>query len=97
MLAMKYVPNDDEVNVGERVVTSGMDRIFPRDLPVGTITEVKPGNSFKQIRVKPAANLEKLEEVLVLLTLHPLKGSDSLVPAPPATAAASNPPPVANP
>jgi rod shape-determining protein MreC len=97
MLAMKYVPNDDEVNVGERVVTSGMDRIFPRDLPVGTITEVKPGNSFKQIRVKPAANLEKLEEVLVLLTLHPLKSSDSLVPAAPATAAASNPPPVANP
>lgn len=100
MLAMKYVPNDDEVNVGERVVTSGMDRIFPRDLPVGTITEVKPGNQFKQVRVKPAANLEKLEEVLVLLTLHPLKGNDSpapAAPAKPATAAASNPPPVANP
>lgn len=99
MLAMKYVPNDDEVNVGQQVVTSGMDRIFPRDLPVGTITEIKPGKDFKQIRVKPAANLERLEEVLVLLTLHPLKGSDSApaAPAKPSTAAASNPPPVANP
>lgn len=29
LLTMKYVPNDDAVNVGERVVTSGMDRIFP--------------------------------------------------------------------
>jgi rod shape-determining protein MreC len=73
LLAMKYVPNDDTVNLGERVLTSGMDRIFPRDLPVGTIAEIKPGNPFKQIRVKPAANLERLEEVLVLLTLHPLE------------------------
>jgi rod shape-determining protein MreC len=73
LLTMKYVPNDDPVNLGERITTSGMDRIFPRDLPVGTIAEIKPGNPFKQIRVKPAANLERLEEVLVLLTLHPLE------------------------
>ena len=96
MLAMKYVPNDDDVNVGQRVVTSGMDRIFPRDLPVGTITEVKPGNQFKQIRVRPAANLEKLEEVLVLLTLHPLREPDTVA-VKPAGDAASNSPPVANP
>jgi rod shape-determining protein MreC len=73
LLFMKYVPNDDNVNNGEHVVTSGMDRIFPRDLPVGTIVDIKPGNPFKQIRVRPAANLERLEEVIVLLTLHPLE------------------------
>lgn len=73
LLVMKYVPNDDSVNVGERVVTSGMDRIFPKDVPVGTVTEIKPGNPFKFIRVRPAANLERLEEVIVLLTLHPLE------------------------
>jgi rod shape-determining protein MreC len=73
LLFMKYVPNDDSVNNGEHVVTSGMDRIFPRDLPVGTIVDIKPGNPFKQIRVRPAANLERLEEVIVLLTLHPLE------------------------
>jgi rod shape-determining protein MreC len=73
LLTMKYVPNDDTVNAGEHVVTSGMDRIFPRDLPVGTVTDVKPGNPFKHIRVRPAANLERLEEVLVLLTLEPLE------------------------
>jgi rod shape-determining protein MreC len=75
LITMKYVPNDDEVSVGQRVITSGMDRIFPRDLPVGTIADIKPGNPFKQIRIKPAANLEKLEEVLVLLTLRPLDTS----------------------
>src|SRR5256884_8298412 len=73
LLVMKYVPNDDEVNLGERVITSGMDRIFPRDLPVGTVTEIKAGNPFKQIRVKPSANLERLEEVLVLPSLRPLE------------------------
>jgi rod shape-determining protein MreC len=82
LLVMKYVPNDDSVNSGERVVTSGMDRIFPRDLPVGTIAEIKPGNPFKQIRVRPAANLERLEEVFVLLTLKPLEMKpDSAAPA----------------
>jgi len=73
LLIMKYIPNDDNVNSGERVVTSGMDRIFPRDLPVGTIAEIKSGNPFKQLRVKPAASLERLEEVFVLLTLKPLE------------------------
>ena len=98
LIAMKYVPNDDDVSVGARVVTSGMDKIFPRDLPVGTIAEVRPGNPFKQIRIKPAANLEKLEEVLVLLTLHPLKQNDSAAAPPPSpTAANSAPAQVANP
>ncbi len=73
LLAMKYVANDDVVNVGERVVTSGMDKIFPRDLPIGIITEIKAGSPFKSIRVRPAANLERLEEVIVLLTLQPLQ------------------------
>jgi rod shape-determining protein MreC len=93
LLAMKYVANDDEVKAGERVVTSGMDRIFPRDLPVGTVAEVKAGNPFKQIRIRPAANLERLEEVIVLLTLRPLeiKKDSATVTAPAAAPAAVTP------
>ena len=94
LLVMKYVPNDDTVNLGERVITSGMDRIFPRDLPVGTVAEIKPGNQFKQIRVKPAANLERLEEVLVLLSLRPLemKNEENTGEPPPPAPGAPNPP-----
>lgn len=92
LLAMKYFPNDDDVSVGARVVTSGMDHIFPRDLPVGTITEVKAGNPFKQIRIKPAASLEKLEEVLVLLTLRPLKEPEPVAVKPAAPEAANSAP-----
>jgi rod shape-determining protein MreC len=96
LLVMKYVANDDTVNPGERVVTSGMDRIFPRDLPVGTVAEIKPGNPFKQIRIKPAANLERLEEVLVLLSLHPLEMKNEAAPAqaqPPAPRGVATPSP----
>jgi cell shape-determining protein MreC len=45
-----------------------MDKIFPRDVPIGTVLDVKQGNPFKQIRVKPAVRLDRLEEVIVLLT-----------------------------
>jgi rod shape-determining protein MreC len=92
-LNMKYVGNDDEVAIGSRVVTSGMDRIFPKDLPVGTITQVKPGGQYKQIRVRPSANLEKLEEVLVLLTTDPL-AMRADVPAPSNGDSATTPAPV---
>jgi rod shape-determining protein MreC len=94
LLVMKYVPNDDTVNVGERVITSGMDRIFPRDLPVGTVAEIKSGNPFKQIRIKPAANLERLEEVLVLQSLRPLetKKEENSAEAKPSTPRAATPP-----
>src|ERR1700686_925068 len=73
LLSMKYIPTDETVTVGEHVVTSGMDRIFPRDLPVGVVTEIKTARPFQQVRGRPAANLQSLEEVIVLLTLHPLE------------------------
>lgn len=91
LLLMKYVPNDDVVNVGERVVTSGMDKIFPRDLPIGTITDIKPGNPFKTIRIRPSANLERLEEVIVLLTLKPLQMNQEPEADKPSSTAATKP------
>jgi rod shape-determining protein MreC len=72
MLSMSYVAAEETVNPGERIVTSGMDKIFPRDVPIGMVLEVKQGNPFKQIRVKPAARLDRLEEVIVLLTQEPV-------------------------
>jgi len=88
LLDMKYVGNDDEAKVGDRVVTSGQDRIFPKDLPVGIITQVKPGSQYKQIRVRPSASIGKLEEVIVLLTTDPLQFKHD---APPTTIPAAAP------
>lgn len=73
LLQMKYVSNDLDVPIGERVLTSGQDRIFPKDLPVGTVVQTRPGNPFKVVRIKPAAHLDRLEEVLVLLTRQELE------------------------
>ena len=73
LLSMKYVANDDKVNVGEQVVTSGMDKIFPRDIPVGIVQEIKPGVPFKTILLRPAAKLNRLEAVIVLLSQQPLE------------------------
>lgn len=73
LMLMKYVATEEKVAVGEKIVTSGMDKIFPRDIPIGTVVEVKPGNPFKQIRVQPAANLDRLETVIVLLTQEPVE------------------------
>jgi len=72
LLVMKYVSNDENVSAGQQVLTSGQDQIFPKDLPVGTVAEVRPGAPFKQILVKPAAHLDRLEEVIVLLTRQEL-------------------------
>ena len=72
-LVMKYVSNDDKIAVGERVLTSGQDRIFPPDWPVGTVVEARPASPFQIVRLKPLAHLSQLEEVLVLLTTQELE------------------------
>lgn len=66
-LLLEYVVNDEAVTSGQRILTSGQDRVFPKDLPIGTVMDAAPGTPFQRIRVKPAARLDRLEEVLVLL------------------------------
>ena len=68
LLSLGYISSDEKVTVGEAVLTSGQDRIFPKDLPVGKVVDfvADPKTPFMRIRVKPAAHLDRLEEVLVL-------------------------------
>jgi len=67
-VTLNGIMSDEQVPVGENVLTSGGDQIFPKGLPVGTVTKVGAGKDlFLNIRIKPAANLSKLEEVLVLV------------------------------
>jgi len=70
LLGLEYIANDVKIEQGEKILTSGQDRIFPKDLPVGTVVQVQPDrrSPFQKISVKPAARLDGLEEVLVLLT-----------------------------
>ena len=69
-VVLERIMTDNAVQPGEEVRTSGGDRIFPKGLPVGTVTKVGNGTDlFLNIRVRPAANLSKLEEVLVVTHL----------------------------
>jgi rod shape-determining protein MreC len=66
-VVLEKVMSDENVPVGEQVLTSGGDGIFPKGLPVGTVTKVSSGNDlFLNIRVHPAAELSRIEEVLVV-------------------------------
>jgi len=67
-LVMKYVRQVDEVQVGDQVITSGLSGVFPKGLVVGEVTRVEKSgdNFFKHVEVRPAVDLGRLEEVLVL-------------------------------
>jgi rod shape-determining protein MreC len=95
LLDMEYVSIDVKVQPGDVVLTSGQDRIFPKDLPVGTVAQVKPDphGTFQEIRVRPAAHLDRLEEVLVLLgrqELAPKKTAEAQAGASPASSASAS-------
>ena len=67
-VVLERVMSDEQVVPGETVLTSGGDQIFPKGLPVGTVTKVGSGKDlFLNIKIRPAADLSKLEEVLVLV------------------------------
>jgi rod shape-determining protein MreC len=93
LLSLEYISSDEKVTVGEAVLTSGQDRIFPKDLPVGKVVDFvsDPKTPFMKIRVRPTAHLDRLEEVLVLQSRQELnlkKASDAET-APVASSAAS--------
>jgi rod shape-determining protein MreC len=67
-VTLERVMSDEQVQPGETVLTSGGDQIFPKGLQIGTVTKVGQGKDlFLNIKIRPAADLSKLEEVLVLI------------------------------
>lgn len=68
---LAYVLSDEEVKVGDRVITSGMDGAFPKGMLLGVVSDVEQSNKksdgmFLNITVKPSVNLSKLEDVFVV-------------------------------
>ena len=64
---VQYVSNEETVEVPDAVITSGLDRIFPKGLPIGTVIKTQAGDVYREIVVKPSASLDRLETVLVVL------------------------------
>jgi rod shape-determining protein MreC len=72
-LRLKYVSRSREITPGELLVTSGLAGVFPRGLPVGSVAAVlrEQGALYQEATVRPAANLDHLEEVLILVDARP--------------------------
>lgn len=76
-LRMEYVPGTAEVKPGDLVITSGIDGIYPKGFVIGTVEVADRGpGSFHMITVKPAVDFSRIEEVLVVLTLPPVKAAE---------------------
>lgn len=77
MLRMDYVSEVAEIAVGDVVVTSGIDEIYPKGFVIGKVERVeKSGTAYKQILVRPAADFSSLEEVIVVLTPTPARETE---------------------
>ena len=63
------VPSSAQVRLGESVITSGLDGIFPEGIPVGKIisTEREKGSLFLDVKMEPVVTFSRLEEVFVVL------------------------------
>ena len=68
LLEMRYVSGLEPVEVGDYVVTTGQDGVYPQGLNVGTVVEKREGSATTPhtLFVKPGARLDSLEEVAVL-------------------------------
>ena len=79
MCELKFITRETPLKVGDVAITSGMDRVFPKGLVVGTVSEVnvQSGGLFQTVEVKPAVDFSRLEEVLVVLS------SAEIAPPPP--------------
>lgn len=65
---LKYIPQEDVVKKGDLLVTSGLDGLFPFELPVGYISRVSKQETgiFQDIEIKPFQDLTKLDEVIIV-------------------------------
>lgn len=67
-LKLPHIPNNEDVKVGDLLVTSGLGGRFPRGYPVGVVTKVEfdPVSPFAHIIARPVAQLDRIREVMLL-------------------------------
>jgi rod shape-determining protein MreC len=68
-LQINDIMSDEKVEEGEHLITSGGDRIYPKGFSVGAVISATPDHDndpFQVIKIKPSADLSRLEEVIVI-------------------------------
>ena len=71
-----YVLRKHDISIGDTVISSGLDGVFPKGLRIGQVSSVVRRNSgiFQEVTVMPDVDFEKLEEVLVLMVSAQVSG-----------------------
>jgi rod shape-determining protein MreC len=87
-LELPYLPNHVDIEVGDALVTSGLDDVFPPDLPVATVSSVNRigEGEFAEVQATPRGRVDRIQEVLLVWPAAPP------APADPGTAAAASAP-----
>jgi rod shape-determining protein MreC len=69
LCSLEFTTREEDVKVGDMVITSGIGGVFPKGVPIGEVTMVKRGEYgiFQTVTIRPSANISHLEESLVLL------------------------------
>ena len=70
---IRYISNQEVVQAGEAVLTSGLDRVFPRGLLVGYVAEVAQGDLELRVVVNLSAPLDRISTVLLLPPQPPVE------------------------
>lgn len=70
LCTLEFTTREEDVKVGDQVISSGIGGVFQKGLPIGEVTMVKRGEYgiFQTISIRPSANLAHLEDVLIVLS-----------------------------
>jgi rod shape-determining protein MreC len=98
-LAMSDIPITDKIAVNDRVVTAGIDlgkrfrSSFPKNIPIGRVVDVQqePGSIVQTALVQPAADLDRIEDVLVITDRDVVRDAGGTDPTAPDPGASGDP------
>jgi len=65
---LRYLPQEEPIREGERILTTGLDGVYPKGFPVGSVRKVikRQGALFIEAEVEPSVRFDRLEEVMVI-------------------------------
>ncbi|MBF0436356.1 MAG: rod shape-determining protein MreC [Magnetococcales bacterium] len=68
-LSLEYIGKDEDIRVGDQVITSGIAGSFPKGLLIGTVQEIREGDTglFQRVIVQPSVDFDRIEEVRLLI------------------------------
>ena len=69
LLSLMFLGSSDDVRVGDKVVSSGLGKVFPKGYPVGSVVSVEPSldTDYLTVRILPASKIGQFREVLLVI------------------------------